>query len=62
MPKPAWHGSNSRRRSTTRNRAPAAVEIEAEAPAGFDESTIRVVRENATTLRFDEAGFDELGS
>ncbi|MCC2592004.1 DUF499 domain-containing protein [Tessaracoccus sp. OS52] len=35
------------------------VEIEAERPAGFDESTVRVVKENATTLRFDQSGFEE---
>lgn len=35
------------------------VEIEAEDPAGFDESTIRTVKENATVLRFNDSGFEE---
>ncbi len=35
------------------------VEIEAERPAGFGEATVRVVSENANTLRFDQSGFEE---
>lgn len=35
------------------------VEIEAVAPEGFDDSKIRAVSENATTLKFEESGFEE---
>jgi hypothetical protein len=35
------------------------VEIEAVAPEGFDESKVRTVSENATTLKFEEAGFED---
>jgi len=35
------------------------VEIEATSPEGFDESAIRVVSENATTLKFEQSGFEE---
>ena len=35
------------------------IEIEAVKPDGFDEATIRTVRENATVLKFDQSGFEE---
>lgn len=35
------------------------IEIEATAPGGFDEAKIRTVSENAKTLKFDQAGFEE---
>lgn len=35
------------------------LEIEATTPEGFDDSKIRVVSENATTLKFDQSGFEE---
>jgi predicted AAA+ superfamily ATPase len=35
------------------------LEIEAIAPEGFDESQVRVVSENATTLKFEQSGFEE---
>lgn len=35
------------------------LEIEATDPAGFDESKIRTVSENALTLKFDQSGFEE---
>ncbi len=35
------------------------LEIEATAPDGFDESQVRVVSENATTLKFEQSGFEE---
>jgi len=35
------------------------LEIEATAPDGFDESHVRVVSENATTLKFEQSGFEE---
>ncbi|GAA5165881.1 Swt1 family HEPN domain-containing protein [Ornithinimicrobium tianjinense] len=35
------------------------VEIEAEDPQGFDEGTVRTVRENATVLKFEQSGFEE---
>ncbi|HVC07041.1 MAG TPA: DUF499 domain-containing protein, partial [Solirubrobacterales bacterium] len=35
------------------------LEIEATAPDGFDESQARVVSENATTLKFEQSGFEE---
>jgi predicted AAA+ superfamily ATPase len=35
------------------------LEIEATAPEGFDESQVRVVSENATTLKFEQSGFEE---
>ncbi len=35
------------------------IEIEATDTTGFDEAKIRTVSENATTLRFDQAGFEE---
>ena len=35
------------------------IEIDAVKPDGFDEATIRTVRENATVLRFDQSGFEE---
>lgn len=34
------------------------VDIEASFPDGFDEDTVRVVRANADTLRFDDFGFE----
>lgn len=34
------------------------VEITARAPGGFDEAKVRTVRENATVLKFDDAGFE----
>lgn len=35
------------------------IEIEATDPAGFDDSKIRTVSENALTLKFDQSGFEE---
>lgn len=35
------------------------IEIEATDPEGFDESKVRTVSENAKTLKFDQAGFEE---
>lgn len=35
------------------------IEIEAENLAGFDESQIRTVEENANTLKFDQSGFED---
>ncbi len=35
------------------------VEIEATSAAGFDESELRTVSENATTLKFEQSGFEE---
>jgi hypothetical protein len=35
------------------------IEIEATMDAGFDESKIRTISENADVLRFDESGFEE---
>ena len=35
------------------------IEIEATAPGGFGEAKIRTVSENAKTLKFDQAGFEE---
>ncbi|CAM3009135.1 DUF499 domain-containing protein [Skermania piniformis] len=35
------------------------LEIGATAPAGFDDGRIRTVSENATTLKFDQSGFEE---
>jgi hypothetical protein len=35
------------------------LEIEATTPKGFDESQVRVVSENATTLKFEQSGFEE---
>jgi hypothetical protein len=35
------------------------LEIEATAPDGFEESRIRVVSENASTLKFEQSGFEE---
>ena len=35
------------------------VEIEADAPDGFSPETVRVVSENAATLRFEESGFEQ---
>ena len=36
-----------------------SLEIEAVAPDGFDESQIRVVSENAATLKFEQSGFED---
>ena len=35
------------------------IEIEATAPGGFDDGKVRTVSENATTLKFEETGFEE---
>lgn len=35
------------------------VEIHAERPEGFPEYKIRVIQENARTLRFDQSGFED---
>lgn len=35
------------------------VEIEAVAAEGFDQATMRRLSENATTLKFDDATFEE---
>jgi predicted AAA+ superfamily ATPase len=45
----AAHGANVR----------VTVEIEATAPKGFDDGKVRTVSENATTLKFDQSGFEE---
>lgn len=34
------------------------IEIEAHSPEGFDDSRIRTVSENASTLKFDQSGFE----
>ncbi|MDR7161770.1 Swt1 family HEPN domain-containing protein [Arthrobacter sp. BE255] len=36
------------------------IEIEATDTTGFDESKVRTVSENASTLKFDQSGFEEL--
>jgi hypothetical protein len=36
-----------------------SVEIHAERPEGFPEDKIRVIHENARTLRFDQSGFED---
>ncbi|MGH3973663.1 MAG: hypothetical protein ACRDS9_10110 [Pseudonocardiaceae bacterium] len=36
-----------------------SVEIHAERPEGFPEDKIRVIQENARTLRFDQSGFED---
>ena len=35
------------------------IEIEAVAPDGFDDNKVRTVRENANTLKFEQAEFEE---
>jgi len=35
------------------------LEIEATSPDGFDEAQVRVISENAATLKFDQCGFEE---
>ncbi len=35
------------------------IEIEATTPEGFDDSKVRTVSENATTLKFEQSGFEE---
>ena len=35
------------------------IEIEATNPDGYDDAKIRTVSENATTLKFEQAGFEE---
>ncbi len=35
------------------------IEIEATAPDGFDDAKVRTVSENATTLKFEQSGFEE---
>lgn len=35
------------------------IEIEATAPAGFDNAKVRTVSENAATLKFEQSGFAE---
>jgi len=35
------------------------IEIEAVNAGGFDEATVRTVRENATVLKFDQSGFED---
>ncbi|HNM98179.1 MAG TPA: AAA family ATPase, partial [Marmoricola sp.] len=35
------------------------VEIEADLPSGFDDAQVRTVTENASTLKFDQSGFEE---
>jgi hypothetical protein len=39
--------------------AKITVEIAATSPERFEESAIRVVSENATTLKFDQSGFEK---
>lgn len=34
------------------------LEIEAEAPIGFDDAQVRTASENATTLKFEANGFE----
>lgn len=40
-------------------RLTVSIEIEAEAPDGFDDDKIRTVSENATVLKFNQHGFEE---
>jgi hypothetical protein len=35
------------------------IEIEATAPDGFDDAKVRTVSENATTLKFEQSGFEQ---
>lgn len=35
------------------------VEVEANAPEGFDDAKVRTVSENASTLKFEQSGFEE---
>jgi hypothetical protein len=35
------------------------LEIQVDRPEGFDNQTVRVVSENASTLKFDGYGFEE---
>jgi hypothetical protein len=35
------------------------LEIRAQLPEGFDESTVRTVSENSRTLKFEHYGFEE---
>ena len=35
------------------------IEIEATSPDGFDDAKVRTVSENATTLKFEQSGFEE---
>jgi hypothetical protein len=45
--------------STPGTELTVTIEIEATHPSGFDENKIRTVSENATTLKFDQSGFEE---
>ena len=35
------------------------IEVEATSPDGFDDAKVRTVSENATTLKFEQSGFEE---
>ena len=48
--------ANLRRHSGTT--VTVSLEIEAEAPGGFDDHTVRVVRENGNTLKLDGNEFE----
>jgi hypothetical protein len=36
-----------------------SIDIEATAPDGFDDAKVRTVSENASTLRFEQSGFED---
>ena len=36
-----------------------SLEVHAQKPAGFDESTVRTISENSRTLKFEGYGFEE---
>ena len=44
--------------ATSGVRLRVSLEIEAETEDGFDESKVRVVGENARTLKFEQSGFE----
>ena len=46
-------------KTAQREGSAVTLEIEATDPEGFDEARIRTVSENAKTLKFDQAGFEE---
>ncbi len=46
-------------RAGNSTRLTVRIEIEATDATGFDESKVRTISENARTLKFDQAGFEE---
>ncbi len=46
-------------RSHTRRDLNVTIEIEATPPDGFDDAKVRTVSENATTLKFEQSGFED---